>query len=739
MSTTINHSKSILLAFVCCLALLGSSGAIATAQEIKWSQTLDQAKAEAAKTNRLVWLHFAADWCSPCKKLETFVFNNSSVIRTSDRNVVAVKIDVDENDLLVRQLGVPRIPYDIVMTPEGQTLVSRSSPRTSVDYLKMFESLDAPLQTLNSGDRVSINAGINQVQQAVEKVGGFRQSKNDLDIDGPSHQMAATTVEGQRIERGISGTERSAEMRALKSKLLIQKAKVFMAKEEQRLSPSQGPKISDNPFFKGANVSASAASESGKDTAKVVSNQFVAKQVKAVPVKPVDNAPSFRPPPPPTITGKQVKSNVAEDLNQYDESQEFSFPGLASASDNAASKETGRQTAKAASPKFTLPKFSDSKIAELKQSLPAVPEFKDRSEDKSNDFAYAPIDELKKAIGATSKSESNQFKPVEQVVKKARENPLRSDLAGKTPAVEKSTASVSPKLQRPIAKRPTTSVTKPRFKTHTDVAVPQPPVMVEGVVKIAESMIPAVEGRLVAAEQPIKNDFRVRQQPASVEPPQQVMRRDQLLEQVNFFGVERPVQQPTQVTIVQAQPAPQPQVVINLNTGTAAQPASRNRGRIVQQGAVAQATATTAAGNRARIVSADIASAVRSKYALKGKCPVTLLAQGQWVDGKKEIGCVHRDRVYLFASAEHREAFLANPDQLSPLLAGFDPVIFEETGKLVEGEERFGTFMGDAPNQRIVLFKTADTRDRFQREPVKYINVVRSAMAKKAKKNTKLR
>ena len=189
------------------------------------------------------------------------------------------------------------------------------------------------------------------------------------------------------------------------------------------------------------------------------------------------------------------------------------------------------------------------------------------------------------------------------------------------------------------------------------------------------------------------------------------------------------------MTIVQAQPTPQPQVVINLNTSAATQP-SRNHGRIIRQGAVAQAASS---GNRARIVSANNPSTVRPKYALKGKCPVTLLAQGQWVDGKKEIGCVHRDRVYLFASAENREAFLANPDQLSPLLAGFDPVLFEETGKLVEGEEQFGTFMGDAPNQRIVLFKTADTRGRFQKEPMKYINSVRSAMAKKAKKDTKLR
>jgi len=109
------------------------------------------------------------------------------------------------------------------------------------------------------------------------------------------------------------------------------------------------------------------------------------------------------------------------------------------------------------------------------------------------------------------------------------------------------------------------------------------------------------------------------------------------------------------------------------------------------------------------------------------------------VDGKKEIGCVHRDRVYLFTTAAHREAFLADPDRMSPLLAGFDPVIFEETGKLIEGEEKFGTFMGQKPNQRIVLFKTADTRERFQKEPSKYLNVVRTAMAKHAPKDIKLR
>ena len=695
MNTPINYSKSILLGLAFFVALLGACRSTATAQEIQWRQNLDEAKAEAAKTNRLVWLHFAADWCAPCKKLESFVFSDPTVIRTSDRNVVAVKIDVDENDSLVRQLGVPRIPYDIVMTPEGETIVNRHSPKISTDYLKMFNRLDVPLQKLNTGDRESINTGIKQMHQVVEKVGGLSQNKSDLDLEGPTHEMAATTVEGQRLQRGLNSADRAAEIRAIEAKLLKQKARLFMAEEEKRLNGSRGPKLSDNPFFKGASVSASSASKNNVGAGSVIPNQFV--------TSPAGGA-SLSPPAPPTITGenvKQVERNVTEDLSQYDESKEFSFPSMAAVSGDVGSKEQEKKPVQVVGRKLTLPKFT----------APKLPEFKDRSADKDgkNDFAYAPIDDLKKALKTTAKPKTD---PVAKEPTQA--------FVSNTPTI------TTPDFSRPNFKRPSSPAVKPRSKIRTDVAVPRPPVMVEGVVKIADTAIPAVEGRLVAAEQPLKNDFRIGRQQVPVEPPAQAT-----------IVQAQPAPQP-QVTIVQAQPTPQPQVVINLNTSAATQP-SRNHGRIIRQGAVAQAPAAASSGNRARIVSANNPSTVRPKYALKGKCPVTLLAQGQWVDGKKEIGCVHRDRVYLFASAENREAFLANPDQLSPLLAGFDPVLFEETGKLVEGEEQFGTFMGDAPNQRIVLFKTADTRGRFQKEPMKYINSVRSAMAKKAKKDTKLR
>ena len=128
----------------------------------------------------------------------------------------------------------------------------------------------------------------------------------------------------------------------------------------------------------------------------------------------------------------------------------------------------------------------------------------------------------------------------------------------------------------------------------------------------------------------------------------------------------------------------------------------------------------------------DQASATPAKpsYALHGKCPVTLLTRSKWVDGEEEIGCVHRNRIYIFASDENLQTFQSDPDAYSPILAGYDPVIFEETGRLVDGLEEYGVFMGKTPKQRIVLFASPETRARFQLEPRKYLQTVRQAMDK---------
>ena len=115
------------------------------------------------------------------------------------------------------------------------------------------------------------------------------------------------------------------------------------------------------------------------------------------------------------------------------------------------------------------------------------------------------------------------------------------------------------------------------------------------------------------------------------------------------------------------------------------------------------------------------------EFALGGNCPVTLLTDSRWVKGDKQFGCVHRGRVYIFASAANMKTFLTSPDDYSPILAGFDPVDFCDLGELNEGEASLGVFMSKSGQQKVVLFRSSDNRAKFQSEPKKYLEAVRTA------------
>jgi thioredoxin-like negative regulator of GroEL/YHS domain-containing protein len=114
--------------------------------------------------------------------------------------------------------------------------------------------------------------------------------------------------------------------------------------------------------------------------------------------------------------------------------------------------------------------------------------------------------------------------------------------------------------------------------------------------------------------------------------------------------------------------------------------------------------------------------------ALHGKCPITLMKKGIWTDGDPKWGCIHRNRTYLFTSEANMREFQKDPDASSPLLAGYDPVIFHNSGELVDGMETHGVFMGKSPNQRVVLFSSAKTRSEFESSPRNYIETIRQAM-----------
>ncbi len=437
------------------------------AQNIDWQQDIELAKQLAVKENKLILLHFTADWCRPCRNLETFVFTSPIVHNAIDVNAVPVKIDVDLHADLVKEYAISGVPSDVVITPAGRIVTRRNSPSTIDGYARMLNSLENTVDELAEGEP-SLKQSLAELQEQLAPRTQEIAEHNQFEPKPPSHFAPKTPMHGAKMMRS--------------------RAQVLA-----------------NPFIE--------KEREGQASIKIA-NDFVPNEEVA------------------------LKSNDFPDAG----TNSFSSP---------------------------------------------------------NSIARAVI-----VKSPSDKAEVQSPAPRAQALAKIKQQPVQNQF-----------------IDRPLAKQ-----------------------------SVAQS--PTIG-------------------PESLVAQQQFAPSDKLDE-------------------------------------------AKSKAPVVQQD--------------------------RSEFALHGKCPVTLMMASKWVDGNKEWGCVHRGRTYLFTSQLHLREFQKDPDKFSPLLAGYDPVIYHDQGLLVDGREENGVFMGKLENQRIILFSSDESRAKFQSSPEKYINTVRQAMRSTANRGeTKMR
>ena len=129
----------------CGLVLIAVSALCVTtasaANQIPWQQDIPTAQQMAATQNRLVLVHFTADWCAPCQRLEKTVFNNSIFAHSVTQDFVPVKINVSNTPSIAKQFNVTSWPTDIVMTANGQELHRMVSPQNDQQYLNVLRQV----------------------------------------------------------------------------------------------------------------------------------------------------------------------------------------------------------------------------------------------------------------------------------------------------------------------------------------------------------------------------------------------------------------------------------------------------------------------------------------------------------------------------------------------------------------------------------------------------------------------
>ena len=88
-------------------------------------------------------IYFWAPWCAVCKRMEAEVLAQPSVAAEITANYVAVKIDADHFPATARQYGVTALPTTVIVTPQGQLLVSIQGRIEAADYVARLDQIAA--------------------------------------------------------------------------------------------------------------------------------------------------------------------------------------------------------------------------------------------------------------------------------------------------------------------------------------------------------------------------------------------------------------------------------------------------------------------------------------------------------------------------------------------------------------------------------------------------------------------
>ena len=145
-----------------CMLLIGC-GLVASAsgqQAVRWQVSLDTAKRLAAQSNRLVLVHFWADWCQPCREMEQQVFSQSEVASAVESAFVPVRINVDHFPRTREQFGVTVLPTEVIITPEGQLVRKIGGVSDARQYVAWLNEVAAVVnQPRAPADQTASRAG----------------------------------------------------------------------------------------------------------------------------------------------------------------------------------------------------------------------------------------------------------------------------------------------------------------------------------------------------------------------------------------------------------------------------------------------------------------------------------------------------------------------------------------------------------------------------------------------------
>ena len=127
------------LPFVVGLVIMAGDSTLAANKAIEWhnyQDGMERGKFEKKK----VFLHFYADWCMYCKKMEQSTFRDPEVIDALNQDFIPIRINTDLDPETTKLYGVKPIPDTWFIYENGEPIGNRPG-FISVDQMKVLLKL----------------------------------------------------------------------------------------------------------------------------------------------------------------------------------------------------------------------------------------------------------------------------------------------------------------------------------------------------------------------------------------------------------------------------------------------------------------------------------------------------------------------------------------------------------------------------------------------------------------------
>ena len=109
-----------------CLGLftqMASFSTVVAAPKIKWF-AYDEGLALAKQEKKKIFLHFYADWCAYCEKMEKETLRDPAVIEYLTDHFISVRVNSDQNRQLARDYFIRGLPSTWFVSSKGEKISS---------------------------------------------------------------------------------------------------------------------------------------------------------------------------------------------------------------------------------------------------------------------------------------------------------------------------------------------------------------------------------------------------------------------------------------------------------------------------------------------------------------------------------------------------------------------------------------------------------------------------------------